>query len=181
MSNGSNTQELKRQSKHMKWLVMMLCLMLGLSTLSICSYALVLANAISNKTYIPNGADSGFVAVTAAIFGVLMTGVFVFMTFRIDRGAIIEARSTAEREAKQVLSHADAILRDAQGKAKRAAQESIEEGKAQILAGAREDSERIALSITIQLRNDTIECLKRRNPVSDSTIPRPALVQNKQG
>ena len=68
--------------------------------------------------------EGGFVAVVAAIFGILITGVFVFMTFRIDRGAIVESRSEARSVAKEYMEEIEAkakrAVRDARKTLKRA-------------------------------------------------------------
>ena len=41
-----------------------------------------------------------------ALFGVLITGLFVFMTFRIDRGARYEAQAVAQKAITQALREA---------------------------------------------------------------------------
>ena len=104
MADKPNSQEHKQLSEHMKWLVVMLCIMLGLSTIAICNYAFAIANRIWDSGPFPDGAGVSFLAVIAATFGILITGVFVFMTFRIDRGAVIEARTTAQQEANQTIA-----------------------------------------------------------------------------
>ena len=53
-----------------------------------------------------NGGDGGrwdtaFFTVFIGLFGVLITGLFVFMAFRIDRGARWEAQQVAEKVAKR--------------------------------------------------------------------------------
>jgi len=43
-------------------------------------------------------------AILLTLFGFLITGIFIFMTFRIDRGAKQEATETARREIKQAIA-----------------------------------------------------------------------------
>lgn len=66
----------------------------------------------TNNTNYRSAGDSGRDSVM--MFGVLITGIFVFMTFRIDRGAQNEARQTSERVAREVVV---GIAREAAGKA----------------------------------------------------------------
>ena len=80
MSDESNSQKLEQRFRHMKVLDVLLCIMLGLLTLAICYFSVVIGAKILN------GAEGGFVAVIVALFDILITGVFVFMTFRLDRG-----------------------------------------------------------------------------------------------
>lgn len=58
-----------------------------------------------------NGGDGGrwdtaFFTVFIGLFGVLITGLFVFMAFRIDRGARWEAQRVAEKVAEKVAERA---------------------------------------------------------------------------
>ena len=128
----------------MKWFEEMLCIMLVLLTLAICTIAFSTAVKIGNADQFSSGALGGFVAVIVALFGLLITGVFVFMTFRIDRGAIFEARSTAKREAEQLFAQANSLLTQAKKDAALAAQAAITSDKQQLLQAAKKNSEKIA-------------------------------------
>lgn len=74
------------------------------------------------------------------LFGLLITGIFIFMTFRIDSGAKSEAREVAKDVAKQATEEAK---QEAVAEAKR----SAEEAKQQAIAEAKriaEEAKRIA-------------------------------------
>lgn len=176
-----NSQQLDQLSTEMKWLVRGLCVTLALSMAAIVFYALAMSCRILKGQPLPPGADAGFIAVTAALFGILITGVFVFMTFRIDRGAIIEARSTAEREAQRVMDEAKQVLNTATEKARTVAKEAIEEAKTQMLDDAKQASESFALDVANRLRERTIEVLRRRNPNADRGIPRLGIGDGQNG
>ena len=45
-----------------------------------------------------------FLGAIIAMFGILMTGIFVFMTLRIDRGARAEARAEAQQAVEETLA-----------------------------------------------------------------------------
>lgn len=167
-SNG----QLEQLSRYTTYVVCALCCMLLLSTIAIVLYAVAISLKIWNATDFPPGADAGFIAVTAAIFGVLITGVFVFMTFRIDRGAVIEARATAEREAGKVMERAAQVLQSAKIEARTEASKAIEGTRTEMLNDAKQASEAFAVSITDKLRRNTITVLQDRNPRLGSNIPR---------
>lgn len=184
MANEPKAQEPAKLSDHidyMKWLVPMLCIVLVLSTLAILFFVIAVARQIWCGN-IPDAGDVSFVAVAAAMFGILITGVFVFMTFRIDRGAILEAHETAKKEADRVLTEARDILNDVKNQAKNAASESIAKDKEQIREDAmahtqteiekletklteaakkaKDDSEDFAVKIVNKLKNRTIVRLR---------------------
>ncbi len=165
MPDEPSSQQLEQLPRHMKHLVYVLCATLLLSTIAVVVYAIVMSFKIGLAKNVLPGADAGFIAVTAAIFGILITGVFVFMTFRIDRGAVIEARSTALREAGKVTE-------SARTEARRAAEQAIVEKKAEMLREAGQASEEFALSIANRLREHTITVLQERNDNLASDIPR---------
>ena len=122
----------------MKWLAGVLYAVLVLSTLAICYYAGAIGTTIWLEGFPERGGDGGFAAVIAAIFGILITGVFIFMTFRIDRGAITEARSEAHRTAKE---EADLILEETRNQADEVLSEASEIlGKAKKLVGMVDES-----------------------------------------
>lgn len=146
MAEKPKPQDLNRLPAYMWTLLGALCVVLGVSTLAVLEYALAIADKIRDGAQVPAGAESGFIAVTAAIFGILITGVFVFMTFRIDRGAVIEARLTAEREAERVLAGA-----------RRAAKNAAEKAIQRKLSEAREGSEEFSVTITNRLREEINE------------------------
>ncbi len=119
---------------YMRWLLGGLLSVLILCALGISTYASVLAKVVWTTEELGSAGD-GLVSVVAAIFGVLITGVFIFMTFRIDRGAMLEAHMTAKEEAKKAVERADnavkcakKVLNDATNSAKKAAKEAAEEG-----------------------------------------------------
>ena len=125
--------------------------MLWVLTFAVSVYALSLAVKIWTLDALPSGAEGGFISVTAAIFGILITGVFVFMTFRIDRGARIEARAVAEEEAKKRLGD--------------------------IQVETRETSERFTVRVAERLRESTEAVLRRRNENLDCQI-RPVTLED---
>ena len=137
MTEESNPQTPIQLPEDMKRLLWVLFGVLGLSTLAISAYAAAIAIQILKSGTFPDGANVSFLAVIAATFGVLITGVFVFMTFRIDRGAVIEARRTAQKEA-------DRLLQDAKKDAVTAAREAIEGDKQKILKHAKAKASELA-------------------------------------
>ena len=126
--------------------------MLWVLTVAISVYALSIGAKIWTLKTLPSGAEGGFVSVIAAIFGILITGVFVFMTFRIDRGARIEARATAEKEVERRLGN---VEKDAVAAARRVLSAELAETK--------NASERFSVTIANKLRTETEAVLERRN------------------
>lgn len=74
----------------------------------------------------PTTAPDYFVPFMVTIVGVLITGVFVFATFRIDRGAREEARTVAEEAIRDALSDARKASVEAKRASKDAAKASAE-------------------------------------------------------
>ena len=76
-------------------------------TLALCAY---IAFAVYHKAEHGLDLDSGsseLVTIVLTIFAVLITGVFIFTTFRIDRGARFEASAVATKVAADIAtSHA---------------------------------------------------------------------------
>lgn len=102
--------------------------MLGLITVAISSAMFVLVLSLGGDG--GDGGDGGnvggagggdrwhtaFFTVFIGLFGVLITGLFVFMAFRIDRGARWEAQQVAEREVKRAAKAARGTARKRAGK-----------------------------------------------------------------
>ena len=57
-------------------------------------------------------------------FSVLITGIFIFMTFRIDRGAKSEAREVASRAAEETKQYATEEIKRVAEEAKRGTEEA---------------------------------------------------------
>ena len=120
--------------------------MLGLITaaLSIAMIVLVFKAA--------NGGDGGrwdmaFFTVLIGLFGVLITGLFVFMAFRIDRGARWEAQrvaqQVAEREVERAAKAARSTARKTAGKVAVKRAEEVAAEKAEQVAA--EKAEEVAV------------------------------------
>lgn len=61
----------------------------------------------------PQGRDpTYFLSSVTTLFGVLITGLFVFMTFRIDSGARSEARKVAEKAVTEAQQTAERTARE---------------------------------------------------------------------
>ena len=153
------SQEAEQLSKYMTWLGVVLVLF----ALSMCYYAITIATHVWTLGRFPHGADDTLVAVIVAIFGVLITGVFVFMTFRIDRGAKLEAQTTAKFEAEQVL-------KDVKENAEEAVRKAIERDEQQILKKASDAAEKFAVNIANVLRSRIDQTLTDLHPDTTVTI-----------
>lgn len=80
-----------------------------------------------------------FVAIVVAIFGILITGIFVFTTFRIDRGARLEAASIAHETASTIAeSQANTTATNVAAKIARDRAKTVAENQ------ARKTAERVA-------------------------------------
>ena len=89
--------------------------LLVLITVTICSAMFVLVvEAVDDGT--AGAWHTAFFTVLIGLFGVLITGLFVFMAFRIDRGAKWEAQQVAEKAAKGVVKKARSTARKRAGK-----------------------------------------------------------------
>ena len=164
MNDKPNSQAPIELPKDMKQLLWVLFGVLGLSTLAIFTYAVAIAIRILMPCTFPDGANVSFLAVIASTVGILITGVFVFMTFRIDRGAVIEARRTAEQEAKRVAEQeAKQVLEGVKENAEKAAREAIKSDEQQILQKASDAAEDFAVKIANELRRRTVDRLRDRN------------------
>ena len=107
-----------------------------------------------------DGGDAGFVAVTVAIFGILITGIFVFMTFRIDRGAIIEDHRTAKSEAELVLREATKVAEAALADANQTLEEARDRTSQESIAASVEAASREQIASTAaQLRLNVMKAL----------------------
>ena len=97
--------------------------LLVLITVTICSAMFVLVAAAADGGGRSGAWHTAFFTVLIGLFGVLITGLFVFMAFRIDRGAKWEAQQVAEKAAKGVVKKARSTARKRAGKvaAKKAA------------------------------------------------------------
>lgn len=100
--------------------------LLVLITVTICSamFVLVVEAVNGGSSGDSDGAwHTAFFTVLIGLFGVLITGLFVFMAFRIDRGAKWEAQQVAKKAAKGVVKKARSTARKRAGKvaAKKAA------------------------------------------------------------
>lgn len=95
-------------------LVRAFCGVLWTLTVALCTYlAFVIVSMVDPR--VSAGADGHGTVVTLVltIFAVLMTGIFVFMTFRIDRGARQEAATVAAQAADTIaVSQADKTARE---------------------------------------------------------------------
>ena len=97
---------------------------------AICALAFLWGFADAVPNFKVHGGEFGiFVSLVLVTFSILITGIFVFMTFRIDRGARLEAATVANETATSVASAkaketADTVARDA---AKKQATTSAEE------------------------------------------------------
>ena len=102
--------------------------LLVLITVTICSAMFVLVMEAVNGVEAVKAVDGGssgdsdgawhtaFFTVLIGLFGVLITGLFVFMAFRIDRGAKWEAQQVAKKAAKGVVKKARSTARKRAGK-----------------------------------------------------------------
>lgn len=111
--------------------------MLGLITAAISSAMFVLVFSLGGDGGNVDGAGGGdrwhtaFFTVFIGLFGVLITGLFVFMAFRIDRGARWEAQQVAEREVERAAKAARGTARKRAGKvaAAKAREVAVEEAR----------------------------------------------------
>lgn len=108
-----------------KLVAALLCLVTA--TVSIAMIALVL------MAWLGVGADwhTAFSTVSIGLFGVLITGLFVFMAFRIDRGAKWEAQQVAEKAVERAIKAAQSTAHERAGKvaAKRAREVAAKKAK----------------------------------------------------
>ena len=130
------------------WFKILATVLISLTTLVLCVVLILAALDIvnpdlfgaSSKGEISNGhaesamsyresAISMLMAVLIALFGVMITGIFVFMTFRIDRGARNEALAIAQKNLKKMRSNVQKAVKEAKNEAAEAAKE-----EAQIIA-----------------------------------------------
>ena len=175
---------------YMKWIVGALCTVLLLSATAICFYAVVLglnelgataSVAVGDNGNGPTHEHGDFAAIIAAIFGILITGVFIFMTFRIDHGAKLEARSTALAEAKSVLAEADRILNEAESKCSEALNEivskaeqavtaNVDQAKNEILSVSETTSKRLAEKAVERLRVALNSGIAQDKPLNKITL-----------
>ena len=87
-----------------QWIV---AAMLVLITVALSTAMFVLVLDANQGTTRGNGRwEMAFFTVLIGLFGVLITGLFVFMAFRIDRGAKSEAQRVAEKVAEKVAERA---------------------------------------------------------------------------
>ena len=90
---------------YMKVLFVAVILMIVLLSLSTLVYSIVLAYGLA--TGVEMSGSGGFGAVAVTSLGILIAGVFFFMTFRIDRAAALEARRAAKEEVQKLESRVD--------------------------------------------------------------------------
>ena len=133
--------------------------LLVLITVTICSamFVLVVMGAVdgggSCDSCDSDGAwHTAFFTVLIGLFGVLITGLFVFMAFRIDRGAKWEAQQVAEKAAKGVVKKARSTARKRAGKvaAKKAAEVAVEKAAEVAAKKAAEVAAEAALEATAE-------------------------------
>ena len=88
------------------------CAVLLAATLALLAYTTVVCiAAFQPEVVAPRASAIGPLVV--ALFGILITGIVVFMTFRIDRDAKREARETAQAEARKIAKSAKKAARKA--------------------------------------------------------------------
>ena len=119
--------------------------------------------------------SSGGTLAAITLFGVLISGVFIFMTFRIDRGAKTEAREEANRIAKLISTEiaergaasakeeAEAIARQvakdvASKNARKVANETVRE----MLDAATKSAEAVATQAAKETANEIIEEVRQK-------------------
>ena len=77
----------------------------------LCLVTVAVSTAMIALVFMARGSDGGdwhtaFSTVSIGLFGVLITGLFVFMAFRIDRGARWEAQRVAKKAVKEMRNTA---------------------------------------------------------------------------
>ena len=117
---------------------------LWLTTIALCAYVGVTIIAPVNGEGLPEGGLGTLVVLVVTIFGILITGLFVFMAFRIDRGARLEASEVAgvaatEVAAKEAQTTAEATMASIADDARKIAREQAK------VTAARSASQRASL------------------------------------
>ena len=102
--------------------------------------------------------------VSIGLFGVLITGLFVFMAFRIDRGAKLEAQRVAKGAAKKAAKKAaKRAAKRAANEARRAARKKAEEVAAERAEEvAAERAEEVAVEKTKEVAERAEEAAAKR-------------------
>lgn len=138
--------------------------LLVLITVTICSAMFVLvAKAVDDGT--AGAWHTAFFTVLIGLFGVLITGLFVFMAFRIDRGAKWEAQQVAKKAAKGVVKKARSTARKRAGKvaaekaAKVAAEEAAEVAAKEAAEVAAEKAAEVAAEAALEATAEKFEQL----------------------
>ena len=97
------------------------------------------------------GAPTVSVPDVITLFGVLITGLFVFMTFRIDRGARYEAQAAAQEAIRQAREEAKTT---AKLEAQAAAQEAIHQAREEAKTTAKLEAQAAAQEAIRQAREE---------------------------
>ena len=127
-----------------------------------------------------NGGDGGrwdtaFFTVFIGLFGVLITGLFVFMAFRIDRGARWEAQRVAEKVAEKVAERAaeeaERTVRERAEKVARKVAEKVAEKVAKKVAADR--AEIVAASAEKEATAKADDAAKRAEETLSNAIRQP--------
>lgn len=133
---------------------------LWLTTISLCLYVGVTIVAFLDGRALPGDGLGTLVVMVVAIFGVLVTGLFVFMTFRIDRGAKLEAGDVASITATEVAAK---IAEDAKEIARKQATDTAKRSVAQHVS--REAGPALQRAVDERLDkivDDAVEAFRRR-------------------
>ena len=120
-----HTQEPNRDVYESRGFKKLIATFLTLITLASCGALIALVVAGFIRGLGSGEWDGSLTAVLITVVGVLITGIFVFMAFRIDRGARAEARQVAEEVS--AVTAADARERAIYA-AKRRAEETARKG-----------------------------------------------------
>lgn len=157
-------------------------------------YRLMRRGRSSGSDTEPGEWQNGILAGSIALFGILITGIFVFMTFRIDTGAQRAARAAATNVAEQRVREMredvarttrDIAIAEAQSTANdvaiRIANRELQDIRDRAEDAARETAREVAREITsAELRDmgddvtDRLEHFERRNDYREgTTVPDP--------
>lgn len=111
-----------------------------------------------------------FFTTLITLFGILITGIFLFMTFRIEHGAKIEAREEAREEARDV---AKGVAEERVKVFVLKAEQDIDVFRNQAIESLKQ-TEAVAAkkiqSLDAQLRDQTIESLKQVKAAAEKEV-----------
>lgn len=162
MDKDANRKTKNHQSqKQEEWplWVLLILIVVAFGAAATLIIGLPIWNAVQFARFGGNYGDawSPMIAVLVGLTTMTISGIFVFMTFRIDRGAKLEAQQTAEKTAKKTLKELAKKTKIEIKKAKQAGDELENDARAKIDGVTKEvkqDGRKRVLSLVEELRKD---------------------------